>query len=194
MRRLGPDTEAEIVRLGHELIQVGGYHSLNYGEIASVLGITRAAVHHHFPSKADLARRIIVTYREWTIEQFALIESSSRSIAEVLDHYVSLYRTIIDHNDVRVCPGGMMAAEAMTLPEELRAEVGQFFDVHVDWLAKTLRASGRDEATAEGQALHLVTSLQGALLVCRLYRRTDHFDMLASNLVAELAEPSGGEG
>lgn len=172
-----------IVELAHETMQVGGYAGLNYGDIAAALGITRAAIHHHFPGKVDLARQVISRYREWTEQQLALIDRQGGSAAEKLRAYVGLYRSIVEQGDERLCPGGMLAAEVMSLPVELREEVKKFFDCHVTWVAMSLVHG--DDPFPDASALRLVASLQGSLLVARLYGSADYFDAMVAGLLPE---------
>ena len=48
-----------IVDLAQQRLQVAGYGGLHYGAIATELKISRAAVHHYFPNKVDLARAVV---------------------------------------------------------------------------------------------------------------------------------------
>ena len=56
------DTKEAILRLGAELIQQVGYHAFSYADIAKKLDIKNAAVHYHFPAKADLYESIVDTH------------------------------------------------------------------------------------------------------------------------------------
>lgn len=90
-------------------------------------------------SELDFAQRPIVSYRrdrapqrfnihllprnQRTRAQLGLIATSPDGPEGRLRDYVGLYREIITHGDRRLCPGGMLAAEAMTLPTELADDV-----------------------------------------------------------------------
>ncbi|WP_326837557.1 TetR/AcrR family transcriptional regulator [Amycolatopsis rhabdoformis] len=176
-------TAARIVALAQEVMQVSGYAGLHYGTLAENLGITRAAVHHHFPNKVDLARRVIAEYIEWTRGQFAAIDATGAPVHDKMLAYFALYRLIIEDGDERLCPGGMLAAEAMTLPPELKADVREFFDLHITWVAKVLLGDG-SRTEPEGEAARVVAALQGALLVSRLYGRPESFDAIVDGLMA----------
>ncbi len=43
-------TSDEILASAGNLIISGGYNSFSYADIAEVVGIRKAGVHHHFPS------------------------------------------------------------------------------------------------------------------------------------------------
>lgn len=187
-------TDVQIAQLARERMQTSGYGGLHYGDIAKTLGITRAAVHHYFPNKVDLGRRVITDYCDWTRAELDTIDERSVTRRDKMARYVGLYRSIIERGDERLCPGGMLAAESMTLPGGLRADVQEFFDLHISWVARVLLGDGRRDSTV--QAASIVASLQGALLVARLYGRTDYFDAAAHGLQravsrVEAASPTG---
>ncbi|MBV9878587.1 MAG: TetR/AcrR family transcriptional regulator, partial [Verrucomicrobia bacterium] len=54
----------EILRCTQSLIIAGGYNSFSYADISKVVGIRKASIHHHFPTKANLVRELILQYRQ----------------------------------------------------------------------------------------------------------------------------------
>ena len=69
MMALKTDTREEILRKASRLLQLNGFNGFSYGHIAKELGIKTAAVHYHFPTKADLGvalvQRFQTRYRLW---------------------------------------------------------------------------------------------------------------------------------
>ncbi|MGO7998244.1 TetR/AcrR family transcriptional regulator, partial [Rhizobium ruizarguesonis] len=63
MSNLSPTSDS-ILTSARALIMTGGYHGFSYADIAAVVGIRNASIHHHFPSKTDLVRPLVVRYRE----------------------------------------------------------------------------------------------------------------------------------
>lgn len=51
-----------IKELAEELLIAQGYRGLRYADIAARLGITRANIHYHFGSKADLIDEVLADY------------------------------------------------------------------------------------------------------------------------------------
>ena len=51
-----PDTSTPHSRVAEELIQVRGFNAFSYADIAAQLEITKASLHYHFASKAQLGR------------------------------------------------------------------------------------------------------------------------------------------
>jgi len=49
----------EILDLAETLIQTRGYSAFSYQDIADSLGIRKASIHYHFPSKTDLGIAVV---------------------------------------------------------------------------------------------------------------------------------------
>ena len=56
------ETAEQILDLAETLIQTRGYSAFSYQDIADALGIRKASIHYHFPSKADLGVAVINRY------------------------------------------------------------------------------------------------------------------------------------
>ncbi len=166
------ETAEQILDLAETLIQTRGYSAFSYQDIADALGIRKASIHYHFPSKTDLGIAVVNRY----IDRFdaALVEIASdpsQSSMAMVDHYVQPYLQFARAPD-RVCLCGALAGEMLALPPEMRERVDHFFRTHQGWLAKLLkRGIARGEfdlpAPPAKVARAIFASLQGALLVKR---------------------------
>ena len=59
VRRTGEQTRAELSRVAADKFRLHGYRSVTLEDIADEVGITRAAVLHHFGSKAELLAAVV---------------------------------------------------------------------------------------------------------------------------------------
>ncbi|MFI6576956.1 TetR/AcrR family transcriptional regulator [Nocardiopsis sp. NPDC050513] len=64
MPRTEGDTRAEIREAALELFAEKGFEKTSLREIADRLGVTKAALYYHFPSKDDLLRALVVPFAE----------------------------------------------------------------------------------------------------------------------------------
>jgi TetR/AcrR family transcriptional repressor of nem operon len=166
------ETAEKILDLAETLIQTRGYSAFSYQDISDSLGIRKASIHYHFPSKTDLGIAVVDRYAARFGAALAMLaEDESRPSMAVLDLYVEPYTGFADTPD-RVCLCGALAGEILALPGELRSRVEIFFRAHQEWLAKILkRGAARGEfnlvAPAGKQARFIFSALQGALLVKR---------------------------
>lgn len=166
------DTAEQILDLAETLIQTRGYSAFSYQDIADSLGIRKASIHYHFPSKTELGIAVVDRY----IARFgagltAIADDQSQSSMAMLDFYVQPYLQFAATPD-RVCLSGALAGEMLALPPEVRERVDHFFRIHQVWLTKILkRGVARGEfklpAPAPKVARYTFAALQGALLVKR---------------------------
>jgi TetR/AcrR family transcriptional repressor of nem operon len=183
------DTVNRILDLAERLVQTRGFNGFSYADIASELGVTKASLHYHFPTKAELGRRLISRYGEAFARALADIDASSSDARAKLRLYASLYARVLRDN--RMCLCGMMAADYATLPEPMKSEVTHFFEANEQWLASVLeQGRARGDLHFSGAPLDvarlLVGSLEGAMLVARSFGDVSRFESISDWLLADL--------
>lgn len=190
--RARPDARAAILDIAERLVQVRGFNAFSYGDVSSELEITNAALHYHFPGKAELGLALITRYSERFIASLRSIEEWDASPVGRLHAYTKLYQTVLEAD--RMCLCGMLAAEYQTLPEEMRRAVVEFFDANHVWL-ESLLEEGRADGTvhfvgsARDAAELVVGSLEGAMLVARSYGEPRRFTAVSDQLLSEFERP-----
>jgi TetR/AcrR family transcriptional repressor of nem operon len=182
-------TATKILDSAERLVQTRGFNAFSYADIASELGLRKASIHHHFPSKADLGTRLLARYEAAFLRALSDIDASGGSGARRLKKYVDIYVGVLRAG--RMCLCGMLAADFETLPRGLREAVKVFFIKNEMWLAKLLEDGRADGSLAfEGSAVEkaraLVSSLEGGMLVARSFGDIKRFEVLGKKLVAEL--------
>jgi TetR/AcrR family transcriptional repressor of nem operon len=162
-------TAERILDCAQERIQERGYNAVSYGDLAAELDLTTAAIHYHFPSKADLVRALVVRYRQAHAKQRAAICEDVESLRGRLERYVALFVDVLNGGGLCLC--GVLASDAPTLPDEVRAEVRRFFADQEEWLAAVVEAGeGPPGAGLEGcetprEVAELVlATVEGAML------------------------------
>ena len=166
------ETAEQILDLAEKLIQTRGYSAFSYQDIADSLGIRKASIHYHFPSKTDLGIAVVDRYvARFGAALVAIAQDQSQTSMAMLDFYVEPYIGYARSAD-RVCLCGALAGEILVLPPALRSRVDGFFRAHQAWLTGILkRGVARGEfklaAPASKTARFVFGALQGALLVKR---------------------------
>lgn len=188
----GPDstgTASQILDAAERLVQDRGFNGFSYADVARELGLTKAALHYHFASKADLGDALIDRYAARFLEALARVENERSDAVDKLRAYAQLYADVF--RDDRMCLCGMLAADYTTLPDPMRERVVRFFDDNEVWLARVLEA-GRTAGTirftgpAPSVARTLIGGLEGAMLVARPYRDLERFRAAADLLITGL--------
>lgn len=186
---VGDATADRILDVATGLVQARGYTGFSYADVAQAVGIRKASIHHHFPTKSALGLALLIRYRERFLGAAAEIDRSAADALERLRRYAALYSTLLA--DDRMCMCGMLAADLCALERPLRDEVRRFFDDNRTWIASVLEA-GRAAGTlafdgsADDEALLLLSGLQGASLVARAHADASRFTAVAEQLFARL--------
>jgi TetR/AcrR family transcriptional repressor of nem operon len=186
------DTAARILDIGERLVQVRGFNGFSYADVAAELDMTKAALHYHFPGKAELGRALIERYTERFVAALADIDERIAEAPAKLDAYADLYAGVL--RGQRMCLCGMLAAEYQTLPDPMRPAVIAFIDANEAWVEKVL-ADGQRAGTlavpgrAADAARLIVSGLEGAMLVARPYGDITRFDTAAAGLLASFGAP-----
>lgn len=178
-----------ILDIAEKLAQTRGFNGFSYADIAKELNVTKASLHYHYPSKADLGCALIIRYNEVFTRTLHLIDSKESSAQKKLQRYIKLYEEVM-RND-RMCLCGMFAAEYATLPRRMQEELRTFFDNNERWLTKVL-VSGRRGHELEFKekprecAQAFLGALEGAMLVARSYGDSNRFRSAANHVMAKL--------
>jgi TetR/AcrR family transcriptional regulator, transcriptional repressor for nem operon len=182
-----PDTATHILNVAERLAQARGFNGFSYADIAAEVRITKASLHYHFPTKAELGRSLIVRYAASFAS--ALQRIAPGAVAAALAHYVELYEQLLVRDLMCLC--GMFAAEYSTLPVAMQKELRRFFDMNEQWLVEQLkrgRQSGELQLTASPleSARTLTAGLEGAMLLARSYEDPARFAAIARQLLGQL--------
>ena len=141
-REYGNGTTVRILDVAERMLQVRGYNGFSYGDVATELGITRAALHYHFPGKAELGQALIERYATRFAEALGQLDATAPDAATKLRGYVALYTDVLSAD--RMCLCGMLAAEHRTLPDPLQQAVCDFFSTNTVWLRKVIEEGSAD--------------------------------------------------
>lgn len=182
-------TASRALDVAENLVQTRGFNGFSYADIARELDVTNAALHYHFTAKADLGAALIDRYTTRFASALAALDSAQSDSPAKLSAYIELYREVLSGD--RMCLCGMLAAEHETLPSPVREAVLQFFRMNETWLAGVLGA-GRSSGTlsfdgdAADAAKTVLSSLEGAMLMARLWGEPSTFESVVDHLLAGL--------
>ena len=186
-------TAQRILDVAERLVQTRGFNGFSYADVAIELGVTKASLHYHYASKAELGEALLERYTERFTAALGELGATVSGARAKLDAYADLYGQVLRGN--RMCLCGMLAAEYETLSAGMRKAVRRFFDVNEAWL-ETVVEEGRQTgelaigAPARDLARLLVGGLEGAMLMARPYGEADRFASTAKQLIASLV-PNG---
>ncbi|MDT3378559.1 TetR/AcrR family transcriptional regulator [Labrys neptuniae] len=188
-------TSDDILASARSLIMNGGYNGFSYADIAEVVGIRKASIHHHFPSKVDLVRTLVRRYREEAESGLAGLERNVRSPVELLNAYASFWAKCIEDASIPFCVCALLASELPALPPEVAVEVRAFFRFLSGWLTSVLERGSNEgvlklssEPRIEAEAF--MASVHGAMLSARAYGTPDVFATILAPTLERLSSPA----
>jgi TetR/AcrR family transcriptional repressor of nem operon len=173
MSNISPKAD-EIVHSARGLIISGGYNGFSYADISAQVGIRKASIHHHFPTKADLVRIVVARYREEARHGLAGVSAAIADPVDQLRAYTGYWEACIRDDAAPFCICAMLAAELPALPAEVAVEVRGHFQDSSTWLAGVMEAGvgkGRMRLPrpAKQEGISFLATVHGAMLSARAY-------------------------
>jgi TetR/AcrR family transcriptional repressor of nem operon len=171
----------------------GGYNGFSYADIAEVVGIRKASIHHHFPSKAELVRALISRYRADARDGFEQVEAMTGDPREQLRLYLGYWQKCLRDGTAPICICALLAGELPVLPSEIVTEVRLHFQTLSKFLTGILERgvdSGAfhlsDTPTAEAEAF--MATVHGGMLSARVGGDPKLFGTITTALLARLTK------
>jgi Transcriptional regulator len=188
-------TYDDILACARSLIVTGGYNGFSYADIADVVGIRKASIHHHFPSKVDLVRTLVERYRKEAEAGMANLELQVSDPLELLRFYTGYWKACITDASAPFCVCALLASQLPVLPEEVGLEVRAHFSFLSTWLTSVLERGARQGqlqlmSTSHAEAEAFMATVHGAMLSARAYGDPKIFGTVTDSLLERLASRS----
>ncbi|WP_448144845.1 TetR/AcrR family transcriptional regulator [Pseudomonas silesiensis] len=185
------NTFYEILTCTRSLIIAGGYNGFSYADISEFVGIRKASIHHHFPTKVDLVRTLVKRYREEAEAGIGEIERHCPAPEDQLRAYTGYWQSCIGDVTKSYCVCALLATQIPVLPKEVVVEVRTHFLALSAWLTSVLERGAKQgvfmlsgEPRAEAEAF--MATVHGAMLSARAYGDPSMFDMITLPLIDRL--------
>ncbi|WP_052409937.1 TetR/AcrR family transcriptional regulator [Paenibacillus durus] len=179
-----------IINVANRLILEKGYSAFSYADVAAEIGIQKASIHYHFPSKANLVQNVVGRYRQEVRANLSKLDSLTNDPREKLEQYLSYWEASLQSKATDICLCAQLASEIPILPEEVTREIrGHFRDI-TDWLVRLLRDAAAENRFAGGEApinemAHsILASIHGGLLASRAFNDARQFSMVKNRLMS----------
>lgn len=177
-------TREKLLALASELMREKGYAGFSYADLAQAIGIKKASIHHHFPSKADLGMAVVADSYAKAQGVFADIEAGHDTLAERLTAYVALFAESLDK--LPMCAA--LIADKHNLPEALLVNTQDNFTLQLDWLEKILTQAIENKEiqslNVNDTALMILNLCEGASLVANALGDKGVFERTLNHILA----------
>lgn len=179
-------TREKIIALADGLVRTKGFNAFSYKDLSEPLEIKNAAVHYHFPAKADLGIGVI----DQEIDQFMVQTARWRDLPED-KQLVKLFEVFGNHcKKGNICLMGSLAPDYETLPAPMQEKVQTMGNNILEWLRDCLMKGRKHkhfhfDGAPYDRALLIITNLQSSLILSRVLG-TQVFDRISKQLMQDL--------
>ncbi|CAI8718702.1 TetR/AcrR family transcriptional regulator [Pseudomonas sp. IT-P176] len=125
-------TRSDLLASAEILLRTKGYAAFSYADLAEEIGIRKASIHHHFPTKEGLAIAIVEGYLFRFKSQLEYINVENTGIVDRLNAFAMMFAKSSESALLPLC--GALAAELLVLPDSLKQLTRDFFEIHLNWL------------------------------------------------------------
>jgi TetR/AcrR family transcriptional regulator, transcriptional repressor for nem operon len=167
------NTREQIISSALKLLLQRGMNGFSYRDISKPLGVKNAAIHYHFPSKADLVKALIEENHRLLKKSTAEFMAYGGPAAPQLEGLFRYTRSQMEGGRP-VCMVGALSVDFEELTEENKRSLDRFMKDTVDWLARVLetgRGQGEFDFRGEAQskAVSILAMIQGARQLARIH-------------------------
>ncbi|MGW7537422.1 TetR/AcrR family transcriptional regulator [Amycolatopsis sp. NPDC054798] len=168
-------TKDRILAAGAELFRQGGYAGTGMKQIVEKAGAPFGSVYHFFPGgKEQLGEEVVRTSGMQYGQLFEVFITPAPDLITGLETFFgAAVTTLLETDYVEGCPIATVALEVATTNEPLRKATADVFEAWTKAGTKGFTAFGLPEEQARTLTLALVTSLEGAFVLCRSMRTTE---------------------
>ncbi len=166
-------TRDKILDAAQGFIARVGVNAMSYKHLSDVVGIRKASIHHHFPTKTDLLLHVVQRYHGHFMLKLDSIMADDGNGRARLESYCKVFEEVLTRGDCTgSCPLGMLVAEMQTLDPKVKVMLMQFYKENQHRLHQILEQGLQDgslhfKGTREALGALIFSLLQGLLFLTR---------------------------
>lgn len=150
------DMKTALLDSAETIARQRGFDGFSYADLASAVGIRKASIHHHFPTKAILGQAMMERYRIRLSNMLSEIESSTVRAADRLRGYIGLYHDALQGGKT-ICLCVALSSDRNSLDDATLNEISLFHAASLAWLETLF-----DDAQSDGSIKNVMDSKQEA--------------------------------
>lgn len=183
----GERSKAKIVDATATLLQRQGYHATGLNQIIKESGAPKGSLYFHFPGgKEEIARAALEAAGcSWRDRLQLVIDAAPTPGDAILFACRALADELEQSGFENGCPIATVALEASSQSDIVRDTCAASYRTWEQTIAAQLVASGIDETAAESTATLVLSAVEGAMLLARVYRSTEPIDRVGAQLKAQ---------
>lgn len=181
-----------ILDIAETLIQTNGYNAFSFRDISEIAKIKTSSIHYYFPTKADLGKAVVARHIDILhAELVQVLENKSIAYKKKITLFLDSVFSKTYASNKKMCLGGMLASDVLTLPESIQSEVKAFFNRIEKWLEKLLLQGKKAgdfyfTGNVKKEAEFILALLEGSLLLARLFQDEGKLEMARKQIESHL--------
>lgn len=169
-----------------------GFDGFSYADLSDAVGIRKASIHYHFPTKADLTAELMARYAARVTDLLAEISAAPGTGADRLKAIVAIYREALRGGDM-TCLCVALTVAFDSVPPVVTRQMSAFRRDVAVWLEQAYQLGSADGsiravAAAAMEARAMLATLEGAQLAARTEGDTGIFDAALGLQIARCVE------
>lgn len=178
------DRRNELLDSAENAARRRGYDGFSYKDIAEDVGIRKASIHYHFPTKSDLAVALLERYSEGFEKTLERIAAKHDTAAARLSDYIQAYRKALGGGH-KLCLCVAFAISRDSLSDDALKKLDSFHSNSLTWLKEAFELAKADGTVSlmgdtSAEAAALLGLVEGAQLMARSSRSLVDFDQATS--------------
>lgn len=184
------ERKQQILATAADILEHKSFAAFSYQDLADRLGIRKASIHHHYPSKDELGVELLKFFKARGDALMVEIVGQAKSPGEALRAIFDMSEKVMFDGETKVCPACAFEVDAKNLSAtmiEMLRQSNQAFQEQLGELLTAARAGGEASFLGEpqDQAATIISALQGARLAEPIMGR-EHFRGVIRQLVRSL--------
>jgi AcrR family transcriptional regulator len=188
MMSKGEETKSKILHQAAALFNTRGYAGASISDIMRVTGLKKGGIYNHFQSKDELALQAFDYAVDLIKQRYRGALQNKRHAVERLQGIISVFRANIDNPAIEGgCPLLNTAVESDDAHPVLRQRAQMVMDSWRDMVCKVIqkgitRGEIRAEVNPDEVATVMITLLEGAVMMSKLYDDSIHLERAIKHL------------
>ena len=139
------DTKTALLNSAERAARTLGFDGFSYADLAEDVGIRKASIHHHFPSKAKLSVALMQRYHEnfQTVcnKIDAKFETGGGKLGELINQYKAG-----SNEGKRLCLCASFSASRNSLPPDVIHQITLFRTMVITWMTGAFEKGKQDNS------------------------------------------------
>lgn len=182
------DTKTALLDAAEHAVRTRGFDGFSYADMAEAVGIRKASIHYHFPTKAVLSEALMDRYRAKVAAHCAEIEMQHTTGADRILHLIAMYRSALNDGDT-LCLCVSLTNSHANLSHVTNDKIAAYRGFIIGWMTDVF-ALGQQDGSITGvtapqqDAAAALAVLEGAHLAARATENVETFDAALAALIS----------